>query len=363
MSVSSRWVRTTQWMLTRLTRLPEWGRARSALVVGATVAVIGFADFMTDVQISLFIFYLLPVALAVAWLGGWAGVATALICVVVRITGDMINVYPDTLPLSIWWSVSSSFVTFLVVIWILDALINLHRALEQRVELRTVELRTALQEQRRLEQALLLMGSRERAAMGRELHDELGQHFVATAMAAQVLVRRLEEENDRRVPEAKAIVRWIEEGVVKVRRFARGLLMAHIPPERLGAELGELAAACTQRAAPCHFRQDGLLVEADPAACAQLFRIAQEALSNAVRHGEARSITITLATDESATCLTVEDDGRGFAPDKIDAEGMGLRIMKDRARFIGGSLSVFSTPGEGARIVCHLPSASLALAK
>ncbi len=94
----------------------------------------------------------------------------------------------------------------------------------------------------------------------------------------------------------------------------------------------------------------------DPAADVHLYRIAQEALSNAAKHGAARHAAIVLHHSEHALRLTVTDDGQGLTPSPHDTRGMGLDSMRYRARALGGELTLDSLPGEGTIVTCEIPN-------
>jgi len=360
MKLAAQWKRATEWVLIRFTHPPPQGRLVAITVISELVLAIGAVDYATGIHISLMVFYLVPVALAVAWLGWREGVATAFCCLTVRQVGDLILARGGPLPFWAWWNASTALVMFLIVVWIFHALITLHRQLEHRVEERTQALREAAAAHQRLVRELADFGSRERNAMGRELHDDLCQHLVGTALAAQVLAQRLAEHGGESSEEARTIVTWIEEGIAKTRHLSRGLLLSSIEPEQLAGELTDLAANSSTRDVECRFRQEGKALVQDAGVSAQLFRIAQEAVRNALRHAQARHIDITLAGDDYAVCLVVEDDGRGLPPTPERGAGMGLRIMEHRATLVGGSFSVVTVPGEGTRIICHLPRDSVA---
>ena len=360
MKLAAQWKRATEWALIRFTHPPPQGRLAAVAVISGLVLMIGVVDYATGIHVSLMVFYLVPVALAVAWLGWQGGIVTAFCCLTVRQVGDMISVRGEPLPFWAYWNLLAALATYLAVVWIFHALITLHLQLERRVEERTLALQEAAAAHQRLVNELADLGSRERSAIGRELHDDLCQHFVGTALAAQVLTERLAEKGDEATEDARAIVTWIEEGIAKTRQLAGGLLRLSIEPEQLSGTLAELAATSSTSSAPCSFRQEGNALVDDAAKSAQLFRIAQEAVRNALRHAQARHIDITLAGDDDAVCLVVEDDGRGLPPTPERGAGMGLRIMEHRATLVGGSLSVVTVPGEGTRIICHLPRDSVA---
>jgi len=332
---------------------PTQSRIKAWAIVASLVIPIGIVDYLTGISISLSILYLIPVSLAAAWLGAHAGAIVAVLCSLSRATGDVASLSWGSLPMDEIWNVSAALVVFLFVIWLLRSLIGFHHRLEGKIEAQTDELRESAADRRRLEREILDIAARERSAFGRELHDDLGQHFVATALAAQTLTEKLGESALAR--EAHAIVLWIEEGIAKSRKLARGLLQARIAPERFPQELEELASAASRGSVECRLIHEGGEIEADSNRCAQLYRIAQEAVSNALRHASPRTIRITLACNEDALSLTVGDDGCGITAGPPASAGLGLRIMNHRARIIGASLAVRSSPGGGTEVVCRLP--------
>lgn len=339
---------------------PPFQRREAAwAVVWAMVGLVAVSDYFSGIYVSLSIFYLVPISLATAWLGRRAGWALALGCTLTRFGSDVLIATPDTLPAHTWWNGCAALVIFLLVVYLIDALVSFHRRLEHKVAERTNELRTSIAERERLERDLLDVGSRERNAIGRELHDDLGQHLVATALAAQVLAQKTTDPAG--AGDARQIVQWIETAIAKTRRLARGLLLSHIEPARFVAELEQLAADSSRGATRVQVQHTGLAVQVSGGQCAQLFRIAQEAVGNALRHAGADTVEITLANDAEALCLIIADDGRGLqssaavgAPPSASG-GMGLRIMEHRARYIGASFSIWSAPGEGTKIVVRLP--------
>jgi len=344
---------TSAIFLATFIRSPVKGRAATWGMLWAVVLLIGILDSFSGLVASLSIFYLLPVALATGWLGVKSGVAVSFAVTLIPLIGDSLTHTSRFLPGHTVWNVLTALPIFLFVVWLLHSLLALHRRLEGKVSAQSRELRESAADRARLELEVLDISERERSAFGRELHDELGQHFVATALAAQTLAEKLGAREGAK--EAMAIVAWIEEGIAKTRKLSRGLLLARIMPDRFAQELEELAISANRGAVQCRMLQKGRPVEADASQCAQLFRIAQEAVGNALRHARARAIHIHLACDDAALCLTVVDDGCGLADARAVVGGMGLRIMEHRARIIGASLAVVSRPGEGTSVICRLP--------
>lgn len=322
------------------------------LVLFVLVAV---ANHYTGLVISLTICYLLPIVLATGWFGWKSGVGIIVLSIVDRVVDNFVVYSPGRVPIHAWWGVLASTIIFLFVVALLDALLEFQRELEAKVDARTNELRESLLERGRLEREILDAGARERSAIGRELHDELGQHLTATALAAQTLVQQLGERPE--ATKAQAIVRWIEEGTDKARKLARGLLLEEIEPQRLAKELRELALSAGRGGIRARFGSRGPTVAVEGSDCAHLFRIAQEAVGNALRHADPECIDITLVSEEHELCLVIQDDGRGFAASQREGEGRGLHIMRHRAKLIGASLDWVTAPGEGTKIICRLPQA------
>ena len=339
-------------LLNLFVRPLKQSRTKQWTVLSGMVLLIGIWDYLTGSVYSLSPLYLVPVSLAVLFHGPRAGRIVALVCFVTRIAGDLVT-HAGAMPPNTIWNVVGMLVIHLFVIGLIQSLLGLHRQLEEKIVVQSGALRESTADRERLEMEILDVAARERSAFGRELHDELAQHFVATALAAQALAEKLGGREGTN--EARAIVHWIEEGIAKARKLARGLLLARIEPDRFPQELTELAIAASRGQVQCRLHQQGREIEADASRCAQLFRITQEAVGNALRHARPRTIQITLTNDDQALCVTVEDDGCGLPEVHVATEGLGLRIMQHRARIIGATLEVHSAPGEGMRVVCRLP--------
>jgi signal transduction histidine kinase len=237
-----------------------------------------------------------------------------------------------------------------------------HAGLERRVEERTRELADAnrllaceVQERRRAERAVLDISSAERKRIGRDLHDSLGQELAGISCLAETLGSRLEAGAD---PEAGRAARRIAElvsgAVGHARHIVRGLMPVEVVQDGLRHALQTLARETSARHGVdcrCEVHEPSPVYNNDVAT--NLYRIAQEAIANAIRHGGARRITVRLAAREGGGTLTVEDDGRGMPPAAAqDAPGMGLRTMRYRADLCGGGLSLEPGSGSGTRVVC-----------
>ncbi|HLP25624.1 MAG TPA: sensor histidine kinase [Acidobacteriota bacterium] len=359
-SATRLWARVTEWTLGRLTGLPESGRTGALIWICLFLVGIGFFDYMTGTRVSMGFFYLVPVGLSVVWLGLGAASLTALASWAIRMVADLTDAPHSISETWLWWNSASALLIYFSVIWILHALIQLHRQLEQRVRERTEELERETLKRQQVQRELLELSESERSAMGRELHDQLGQHLVGTAMAAQVLAHRLHGRDESGAREARKIADLVEQGIAQTRQLARGLLLERVEPERLKSELEELCAGLRQQfpAVECAASVQTPAGLRDASRAAQVFRIAQEALRNACRHSGAKRVTLTIREEQGDLLVAVEDDGRGLPPEGERSDGMGLRIMRHRAEHLGSNLLITAQRGRGTRVTCLVPLAS-----
>ena len=320
------------------------------------VFFIGLLDFLTGIDVSLFVFYCLPVVLGTAALGWRFGIATAFFCVATGLTSDFAaGAHYRSLAVPAW-NALIALSTYLVIVWLFAAVLTLQHEMQERVRQRTAALTAEIAERERLEKTLLEISERERATIGRELHDNLGQHLTGTAFAGQVLGEKLQALGLAEQSDAWKIVALIEEGIEKTRHLAKGLLLAEIQRDGLVAALRGLAAdASNQFHLVCEFRLEGECRIGVGSEAMHLLRIAQEAVNNAVRHGKARRIVVALTCQPDFLELIVRDNGIGLPPPPARGEGLGLHIMAHRAQIIGSEFFIESARDGGTVVCCRLP--------
>lgn len=213
-------------------------------------------------------------------------------------------------------------------------------------------------ERKRLERGLLEISVREQRRIGQDLHDGLGQHLTGTAFMSRVLQQRLEEHA---LPEAAAagkIVRLVNEAIEKTRELSRGLVPVVSGADGLMASLQRFAGEVEDLfGVACRFDCDVPVLLDDVAAATHLFHIAQESVSNAIKHGRATRVLITLTSHGETGRLSVDDNGTGIGTVPSRDSGMGLHIMNYRASMLGGSLEVRKAPGgaPGTSVDCTFP--------
>lgn len=194
-------------------------------------------------------------------------------------------------------------------------------------------------ERKRLEREVLEISDGEQMRIGQDLHDGLGQHLTGIAFLAKVIASELAEEGSAQAQAAEKIARLVQDAISRTRDLAHGLSPLGLEAEGLGAALQELARRTEDLSGlRCEFRERGASTPCAGNAAVQLYRIAQESVNNAVKHARARTITITLTTEDGHGILNIEDDGTGYAMNRPARGGMGLHVMAYRARMIGGSL-------------------------
>lgn len=211
-------------------------------------------------------------------------------------------------------------------------------------------------ERKRLEKEILEIRDRERQRLGQDLHDGLCQHLAAIELMSQLLEQKLAGRSREGAARAGEIAAQVREAINYTRLLARGLSPVTLEREGLTSALSELAANTEKMfGVHCSMVSDVPVAVRNPAAAIHIYRIAQEAVSNALRHGKARHVTITLNKAGHDSVLTVSDDGRGLPPE-MPTSGMGLRIMQHRASILGGHLIVRNGTATGAEVVFTFPS-------
>jgi signal transduction histidine kinase len=319
------------------------------------VMIIGVVDYLTGFEFSFLVFYLLPVCVAVAAVGWKFGVATAVLSVATWLVGDFFAGARYANPLAMTWNGLIALSTYLVVIWLLASLISLKREVDERVRQRTVALTEEIAERVRLEEALLRISERERSVIGHELHDGLSQHLTGTALVAQAVRSRLAMRSESEADEVQKVVSLIEQGIEQTRRLAKGLLLAEVEGGGLVDALRDLTVATmAQYRIDCELFNFSDVWSVDDRVATHLYRIAEEAVRNAARHGGASRIEIRLTSDAEAYTLQVRDNGSGFPRPAALGKGLGLRIMAHRAAMAGAVLTFDDVPGGGTSVACRL---------
>lgn len=210
-----------------------------------------------------------------------------------------------------------------------------------------------ISERKRLEEEILQISEVEQRRIGQDLHDGICQHLAGIELKSQSLAESLKTKSA--ATQAEQIARHVRDVIGQTRSLARGLSPFILESEGLTSALRELAASTEALFnVKCKFTVQGDPSINNTAVATHLFRIAQEAVTNAIKHGKAQLVEISLAATTDKTILTVSDNGIGLKLPVQPGPGMGLRTMQYRAGMIGAMLLVQSRGSAGARIVCFL---------
>jgi PAS domain S-box-containing protein len=208
-------------------------------------------------------------------------------------------------------------------------------------------------ERRRLEGEILQIIEKEQHRIGQDLHDGICQHLAGIELKSQFLAETLKVRGQ--AAQAEQIAGHVRDVIAQTRSLARGLFPFILESEGLISALRELAAGTEGLfSVKCKFEEDGKVSISDKAVATHLYRIAQEAVANAIKHGKASTVEISLANTADKTVLSISDNGVGFKSPGQAGTGMGLRTMQYRAGTIGAALLVQTPTQGGTRIVCFL---------
>ena len=214
---------------------------------------------------------------------------------------------------------------------------------------------TRLDACRQLEREELEVSNREQQRIGSDLHDGLGQELTGIALLLRGLENRAEREAPALSASIEEVALLVNDAIFTTRALARGLSPVTFDRGGLSNALDELAkrlSAMFHIDVRCE-ADDSLDANLDPANALHLYRIAQEAVTNAAQHGEATHVRIMLRADGDRGLLRIEDDGSGFNPALLQAKGLGLRIMRYRAQMMAGSLRIENA--RGTAVNCWFP--------
>jgi len=222
---------------------------------------------------------------------------------------------------------------------------------------RVLAIATDVTQRKLLEQEVIKAGTAEQERIGRDIHDGVSQQLTGIIMLARSLAQRFEREGHGDNSRAMAnLTEHLDDTLKEARVLAQGLAPVQIAPDGLGEALAKLAAHVSATAGvDCRYQGSGE-VRIEPGDTAiHLYRIAQEAAQNAVKHAEPKHIELSLRRLDGHLLLTIRDDGIGIGEARDGEAGLGLHTMSYRADVIGGRLSVGPADGGGTLVRCLLP--------
>lgn len=306
---------------------------------------IGWVDCLTGWEWSMFVLYVIPIVLAVR-IGGFSGglVASGLSGVVWWVANRSGNPYQTTLGYSI--AMASRMIYFAIAAVATSALRARHEADALRIKM--------LEERRQLEHDIVEVSEHEQQRIGRDLHDGLCQQLAAIGCAMRALADELRPTNGTAAEDIGHVEEMVRDAITEARSLAHGIFPVHVDRLGLSTALADLAEATTRlTGVPVRTVESGTLQQLTPEAAMHLYRIAQEAAANAVKHSGGHEVAICLHARDHKLDLRVEDDGKGIEEgDMLKPRGMGLRTMQYRAQALGTELQIKPRPGGGTAVQC-----------
>jgi PAS domain S-box-containing protein len=213
-------------------------------------------------------------------------------------------------------------------------------------------------ERKYLERELVESGNNERRRVGHELHDGLCQFLAGVAFKAKALEHALINDNTARAPDAKELAILVSDAITQTRRIARGLAPIDVETIGLLAALQNLVGETEKTfQITCLFTCSEVALKLNSEPALAIYRISQESIHNAIAHGNAQRVEVSLSLERHALCVRIKDDGCGFDPELTGHSGMGLRTMQYRARSIGGQVTLRSAKGQGTEVCASVPRA------
>ena len=216
-------------------------------------------------------------------------------------------------------------------------------------------------QRKQLERSVIEISEREQSRIGQDLHDGLCQHLISTAFLANLLEQKLTEKTIAEAADAQRIAKLLDDAITQGRTIARGLHPVTVDEEGLTFALRELAINVSRlHGVSCQFECRSAVSVADNTVATHLFRIAQEAVNNAIRHARATEIGIELIRSANGlVTLKIADNGSGYVEPRDKPRGMGMAIMHYRARAIGGMLEIHPRADHGTIVVCSFRQKSV----
>lgn len=349
---------TPLYELEKATRMKRWwAEATNAMrsqSVWITIAVmmtvtlgIGWLDNITGFEVTWFVFYGIPIFLAVWWAGNRAGLFIAVLSGVVWWLANM-STTPYETQLGYAWALANRLVYLCVVVFAVTALRNKQEADAARIQM--------LEERRQLEKDIVSVSEHEQQRIGQDLHDGICQQMAAIGCAARVLAEDLQAQGIQAAHDASLIEASLRMVVMEARNLARGIFPVHVDRSGLAAALEDLGKMMSSLTGIPIVVNDCVDVPLDaPEVSMHLYRIAQEAVANAVKHSGATEIQVAMKLEDEMLELRVEDNGKGMRPtSRTRSDGMGLRTMHYRAQALQAVLAIETQPQGGTLVSCRM---------
>jgi signal transduction histidine kinase len=312
------------------------------------VGLIGLLDYSTGYELAFYPFYSIPI-LWMVWRDHPKGaIAIAVLSAAAWCFADWATGHIYSQAWLRFWDTVVHLIFFLLVM-------AAGLAFKKQRDLSRAQLLVS-ERARLLEAEINNASEREKTRVGRDLHDSVCQDLVVISYSLRLLKEELEEEAPAKAPAAGEIAELLQEAIVHTRDLAHGLSPVDSDEDGLASALEQLAARTSKLSGvQCSFIYPESVRIREHSRAINLFRITQEAVANALKHGHPTSIIVALESSDSEISLRITDDGVGFDPENVEKQGMGLSTMRYRAKVEGGDLEIERNPPHGVAIICSIP--------
>ena len=311
-----------------------------------SMLVVGAVDWFSGHEVNMFLFYAVPILITVCYFDPKVALLMALMCGITWWWVDVLTAHTYAQTWIAVWEPTVRFAFFTLIALMGSRLKHQHDIVRSRVAL--------LEHSQRLEREIVGISEDERRRIGQDLHDGICQYLAGIGCAAATLrMQLLRKGLHSEAACADEVAELLKESVVQTRDLARGLVPVQMDEGGLTAALEQLTRSVAQlQKIECEFVR-GVVPVCDAVTGTHLYRITQEAISNAARHGGSKRIQVYLGRSSLGAELRITDDGSGISAAPADGQGMGLRIMTYRARSVGGNLTIEQASGGGTQITCR----------
>ncbi len=324
-----------------------------AVVVQATLflAVVGTVDYVTGWELSVSLFYALIILMVALRVDRNTALVFAVSSGAIWCVANF-QVHPYKSQWAYAWATFTRLAYFVFV-----AVGGASFRAYQESNRKHIE---ALERARDLEHEIARVSEREQRRIGQDLHDSVCQSLAAIQFATSVVREDLGKEKPEQAAALQDISKMVKDAIAETRDLARGIFPVQMEEVGLAAVLDDLVTTTKRlRRIDATFEMQGDVKVSDPEVAMHLYRIAQEALNNALKHGQPTKLAVSLIEKEGVLRLTVSDDGAGLSAPQSPHEGMGLKTMRHRANLIGAQLDIRNHPTSGVSVVCSLPTPSI----
>lgn len=320
------------------------------IAITVSQALLLYGDFLTGPWVPFTVFYLCTLYFAIKYLGIRTALAMAFVIVSIK---TYIKVSHVSITMLWWegiWQLISSYLIYAFFCYLIDNQLSARRRAEEIAVSATHRAGEA-------ERQLLNISEETQQRLGRELHDDLGQHLTAISFTTQVLLHKLEAAGREELADASKLSLMLNQAICKTRNLAHGLYPEEIREQGFNNMIEKFTVHVEEMySVSCLFFSDKNFQLASQEVATHLFRITQEAVNNAIRHGQATQIILRMSLLPFSQVFEILDNGRGLDINNANlAKGLGMRSMRYRTDLIGAALDISARAGGGTQVAIRMP--------